>query len=69
MKGVSAVKDVLIKNGRIEKIDGNIQPDILVTEINGEGCIYYPAPSTTRFTSGNRVLPTKLPFILNQKQP
>jgi dihydroorotase len=36
-EGVTAVKDVLIKNGRIEKIDRSIQPDILVTEINGDG--------------------------------
>ncbi len=41
-EGVSAVKDVLIKNGRIEKIDGNIQPDILVTEINGQGLHLLP---------------------------
>jgi dihydroorotase len=41
-EGVSAVQDVLIKNGRIEKIDGNIQPDILVTEINGQGLHLLP---------------------------
>src|SRR5690349_16742963 len=41
-EGVSAVKDVLIKNGRIEKIDGNIQPDILVIEINGQGLHLLP---------------------------
>jgi dihydroorotase len=41
-EGVTAVKDVLIKDGRIEKIDRNIQPDILVTEINGEGLHLLP---------------------------
>lgn len=41
-EGVTAVKDVLIKNGRIEKIDRSIQPDILVTEINGEGLHLLP---------------------------
>src|ERR1700731_5007458 len=29
--------DVLIKNGRIEKIDNGIQPAIKLKEINGEG--------------------------------
>ena len=32
-----SVKDVLLKNGRIEKIAGNIQPGASVEEINGEG--------------------------------
>jgi dihydroorotase len=41
-EGVTAVKDVLIKDGRIEKIDRSIQPDILVTEINGEGLHLLP---------------------------
>src|SRR5688572_9267312 len=41
-EGVSAVQDVLIKNGHIERIDRNIQPDILVTEINGEGLHLMP---------------------------
>lgn len=41
-EGVTAVKDVLIKNGRIEKTDRSIQPDILVTEINGEGLHLLP---------------------------
>jgi dihydroorotase len=41
-EGVTAVRDVLIKDGRIEKIDRSIQPDILVTEINGEGLHLLP---------------------------
>ncbi|WP_207512324.1 dihydroorotase [Longitalea luteola] len=41
-EGVSAVRDVLIKNGHIERIDRNIQPAILVTEINGEGLHLLP---------------------------
>lgn len=41
-EGGSAIRDVLIKNGRIEKIDRTIQPDILVTEINGEGLHLLP---------------------------
>ncbi|MFT3825554.1 MAG: dihydroorotase [Chitinophagaceae bacterium] len=36
-EGISAVKDVLIKDGRIEKIANSIQPGFAVTEINGEG--------------------------------
>ena len=32
-EGVSAVRDVLIKNGRIEQVDRTIEPKILVTEI------------------------------------
>jgi len=41
-EGLSSVKDVLIKNGRIEKIDNTINPSILVTEINGEGLHLLP---------------------------
>jgi len=41
-EGLSAVKDVLIKNGRIEKIDNTINPSILVSEINGEGLHLLP---------------------------
>jgi dihydroorotase len=41
-EGVSAVQDVLIRNGRIEKIQDNIQTDVLVTEINGEGLHLLP---------------------------
>ncbi|HUP12744.1 MAG TPA: hypothetical protein VM187_11040, partial [Niastella sp.] len=41
-EGVTAVRDVLIKDGRIEKIDRSIQPEILVTEINGEGLHLLP---------------------------
>ena len=41
-EGSSAISDVLIKNGRIEKIGLTIQPDILVTEINGEGLHLLP---------------------------
>ena len=41
-EGLSAIQDVLIKNGRIETIDRSIQPDILVTEINGEGLHLLP---------------------------
>jgi dihydroorotase len=41
-EGVSAIQDVLIKNGRIDRIDRNIQTDILVTEINGEGLHLLP---------------------------
>lgn len=36
-EGISAVKDVLVKNGRIEKIADSIQPAFPVTEINGTG--------------------------------
>jgi len=49
IKNISTVNEgrivntnVLIKNQRIEKIGGNIQPDILVTEINGEGKYLLP---------------------------
>jgi dihydroorotase len=41
-EGVSAVRDVLIKNGRIEQVDRTIEPNILVTEINGEGLYLLP---------------------------
>ncbi len=41
-EGVTAVTDVLIKNGRIEKIDSSIQPDIVVTEIDGGGLHLLP---------------------------
>jgi dihydroorotase len=41
-EGLSAVKDVLIKNGRIEKIDNTINPSISVTEVNGEGLHLLP---------------------------
>jgi dihydroorotase len=37
-----SVKDVLLKNGRIEKIAGNIQPGASVEEINGEGKYLLP---------------------------
>lgn len=36
-EGATISGDVLIKNGRIDKIAANIQPLILATEINGEG--------------------------------
>lgn len=41
-EGVSTVQDVLIRNGRIEKIQATIQPGIAVTEINGEGLHLLP---------------------------
>src|SRR5688572_26063725 len=41
-EGVSTIRDVLIRNGRIEKIQDNIQTDVLVTEINGEGLHLLP---------------------------
>ncbi|HXB44379.1 MAG TPA: hypothetical protein VNV85_10000, partial [Puia sp.] len=34
--------DVLIKNGRIEKVNANIQPTILAKEIKGEGMHLLP---------------------------
>ena len=37
-----SVKDVLLKNGRIEKIAGDIQPGASVQEINGEGKYLLP---------------------------
>src|SRR6202047_3736010 len=36
-EGKILATDILIKNARIDKIGHNIQPDILVKEINGEG--------------------------------
>src|SRR5580698_1733593 len=36
-EGSTSAGDVLIKNGRIEKVAANIQPAILAKEINGEG--------------------------------
>jgi dihydroorotase len=36
-EGTITFGDILIRNNRIEKISANIQPTILVTEINGEG--------------------------------
>src|ERR1700754_3617212 len=36
-EGKVSTADLLVKNGRIEKIGTNIQPDFAVTEINGEG--------------------------------
>ncbi|HLK29837.1 MAG TPA: dihydroorotase [Puia sp.] len=36
-EGTTFSGDVLIKNGRIDKVAANIQPTILVKEINGEG--------------------------------
>jgi dihydroorotase len=41
-EGRTIVGDILIKNNRIEKISANIQPTILVTEINGEGKYLLP---------------------------
>jgi dihydroorotase len=41
-EGISAVNDVLLKNGRIEKIAGTIQPAANVIEINGEGQYLLP---------------------------
>ncbi|RYG42711.1 MAG: dihydroorotase, partial [Chitinophagaceae bacterium] len=36
-EGILQVKDVLIKNGRIEKIADSIDESLSVIEINGEG--------------------------------
>ncbi|MBS1603951.1 MAG: dihydroorotase, partial [Bacteroidetes bacterium] len=36
-EGKISTADLLVKNGRIEKIGTDIQPDFAVTEINGEG--------------------------------
>src|SRR5580700_12120628 len=36
-EGRTSTGDLLIKNGRIEKIGTNLQPAIAVTEINGDG--------------------------------
>src|SRR5277367_2670492 len=41
-EGRTIVGDILIKNNRIEKISANIQPTVLVTEINGEGKYLLP---------------------------
>jgi dihydroorotase len=41
-EGTTGSGDVLIKNGRIEKLAANIQPTILVKEINGEGMHLLP---------------------------
>src|SRR6267154_2096436 len=41
-EGTTTVKDVLFKNGRIERIAGNIETDFQVTEINGEGKYLLP---------------------------
>jgi dihydroorotase len=41
-EGVSAPGDVLLKNGRIEKIAGSIDPGFRVKEINGEGNFLLP---------------------------
>jgi dihydroorotase len=41
-EGVSAAGDVLLKNGRIEKIAGSIDPGFRVKEINGEGNFLLP---------------------------
>ena len=36
-EGRISIGDLLVKNGRIEKIGTNLQPAFAVTEINGEG--------------------------------
>jgi dihydroorotase len=41
-EGTTFTGDVLIKNGRIEKVAANIQPTILVKEMNGEGMHLLP---------------------------
>jgi dihydroorotase len=41
-EGNILVRDVLIKNGRVEKIAPVINADLLVTEINGEGKFLFP---------------------------
>jgi dihydroorotase len=41
-EGTITVGDILIVNNRIEKISANIQPTILVTEIDGEGKYLLP---------------------------
>lgn len=41
-EGKSLIKDVLIRNGRIEKISDNITYNAAVTEINGEGRYLLP---------------------------
>jgi len=41
-EGTTFTGDVLIRNGRIEKVAANIQPTILVKEMNGEGMHLLP---------------------------
>ena len=41
-EGTTFTGDVLIKNGRIEKVAANIQPTILAKEMNGEGMHLLP---------------------------
>lgn len=41
-EGTSAIKDVLVKDGRIERIDDNIQPAGNCREINAEGLYLMP---------------------------
>src|SRR5690242_12753609 len=41
-EGTTTIKDVLFKNGRIDKIAGDIHTDFQVTEINGEGKYLLP---------------------------
>jgi dihydroorotase len=41
-EGRTIAGDILIKNGRIEKISANIQPTFLVSEIDGEGKYLLP---------------------------
>src|ERR1700742_4381927 len=41
-EGKVSTADVLLKNGRIEKIGTGIQPSFAVTEINGEGLHLLP---------------------------
>lgn len=41
-EGTVRLVDVLIKNGRIEKLSGTLTSDLLVKEINGEGKYLFP---------------------------
>ena len=41
-EGSINICDLLIMNGRIEKIEKNIQPSFTITEINGEGKFLFP---------------------------
>ena len=41
-EGRTIAGDVLIKNGRIEKVAANIQPAMFVNELNGEGLHLLP---------------------------
>ena len=52
-EGKVTTADLLLKNGRIEKMGTALAPSFAVTEINGEGlCIYCPGSSTLiRFIS------------------